>query len=100
MTRTQIKHGYTLQLDNGSIYIVYSVESAKYLCLQHTYYICLKLDDFYQEDLSPAKGVSPIAKVWDRDGKLVYSREETVTVSMEQIAKMLNVPVAQLRIKE
>jgi hypothetical protein len=62
--------------------------------------MCLKLDEVCNEDLSPVKGISPIVKVWDTLGNLVYSREETVTVSLEQIAKMLNIPVSQLRIKD
>jgi hypothetical protein len=62
--------------------------------------MCLKLDEVCNEDLSPVKGISPIVKVWDILGNLVYSREETVTISMEQIAKMLNIPIENLRIKE
>ena len=100
MTSNEIKYGYTIQLDNGSIYTVYNVAEVRYICLQQTHYMCLKLYDLCNTDLSPREGVSPIVKIWDRDKKLVYSREETVTVSMEQIAKMLNVPVERLRIKE
>jgi hypothetical protein len=62
--------------------------------------MCLRLDEVCNEDLSPIKGVSPIIKVWDNFGSLVYEREKTVTISMEQIAKMLNISVERLRIKE
>ena len=100
MTRTQIKPGYIIKLENGSIFSIYMVDVTKYVCRQQAYHMCLRLDEVCNEDLSPVKGVSPIVKIWDRDKKLVYCREETVTVSMKQIAEMLNVPVAQLRIKE
>ena len=100
MTRNEIKPGYTIKLDNGSIHTIYMVENTKYVCRRQAYYMCLKLNVVCNEDLSPIKGISPIAKVWDVDGKLVYSREETITVSMKQIAEMLNIPVEKLRIKE
>ena len=100
MTRTQIKPGYLIKLENGSIYSIYMVDVTKYVCRQQAYHMCLKLDEVCNEDLSPVKGTSPIVKVWDNFGNLVYKREETVTVSMEQIAKMLNIPVERLRIKE
>lgn len=100
MTRTQIKPGFTIKLDNGTTFTIYMVENTKYVCRQQAYHMCLKLDEICNEDLSPIKGVSPIIRVWDNNGKLVYEREKTITLSMEQIAKMLNIPVEQLRIKE
>lgn len=100
MTRTQIKPGYAIQLGNGSTYIIYRVENTNYVCLPQAHHMCLKLAEICNEDLSPVKGISPIVKVFDNFGSLVHRREETVTISMEQIAKMLNIPVSQLRIKD
>lgn len=100
MIRNEIKPGYVIKLDNGSTFTIYMVENTKYVCRQETHHMCLKLEEVCNEDLSPIKGVSPIVKVWDNYGRLMYFREETVTVSMEQIAKMLNIPVERLRIKE
>lgn len=100
MTRTQIKPGFTIKLDNGSTFIIYMVENTKYVCRQETHHMCLKLEEVCNEDLSPVKGVSPIVKVWDNCGRLMYFREETITISMEQIAKMLNIPIEKLRIKD
>lgn len=100
MTRTQIKPGYAIQLNNKNIYTIYMVGDIKYICLQQAHYMCIKLDEVCNENLFPVRGTSPIVKVWDNYGNLVYKREETVTISMEQIAKMLNIPVSQLRIKE
>lgn len=100
MTRSDIKPGYVIKLNNESTYTIYMVDDIKYICLPQTHHMCLKLSDICNEDLSPMKGISPIIKVWDRNDKLVYNREETFTVSMEQIAKMLNIHVSQLRIKD
>lgn len=100
MTRAQIKPGYAIQLGNGSTYIIYRVENTNYVCLPQAHHMCLKLEEVCNEDLSPIKGVSPIVKVFDNFGSLVHKREGTVTISMEQIAKMLNIPVSQLRIKD
>jgi dihydroorotase len=100
MTRNEIKPGYAIQLGNGSTYVIYRVENTNYVCLPQAHHMCLTLSDVCKEDLSPVKYISPIVKVWDNFGSLVYEREKTVTISMEQIAKMLNVPVSQLRIKE
>lgn len=100
MTRNEIKPGYAIQLGNGSTYIIYRVENTNYVCLPQAHHMCLKLSEVCNEDLSPVKYISSIVKVWDTLGNLVYCREETVTVSMEQIAKMLNIPVERLRIKE
>lgn len=100
MTRSGIKPGYIIKLNNGSIYTIYMVENIKYVCLPQAHHMCLRLAEICNEDLSPVKGISPIVKIFDNFGGLVHKREETITVSMEQIAKMLNVPVSQLRIKE
>ena len=83
MTRNQIKPGYVIQLCNGSKYTIYMVHDIKYVCLPQAHHMCLTLSDVCNEDLSPVKGISPIVKVWDTLGNLVYSREETITVSME-----------------
>ena len=99
MRRNGIKPGYVIKLDNGSTYTIYMVENAKYVCRPQTHHMCLKLEEVCNEDLSPVKGVSPIVKVCDNYGRLMYFREETVTVSKEQIAAMFNVPIERLRIK-
>lgn len=100
MKRSDIKPGYTIKLNNRNTFTVYMVENTKYICVSRTHYICKKLSDAFNEDLSPAEGISPIIKVWDNNGKLVYDRKEIVTISVEQIARMLNIPVSQLRIKD
>ena len=100
MTRNEIKSGYTIQLNNGSIYTIYNVGDVRYICPQQTHHMCLRLNEICNDDLSPMKGISPIVKVWNDVEKLVYVREKIVTISMEQIAKMLDIPVEQLRIKE
>lgn len=100
MTRNEIKPGYAIQLGNGSTYIIYRVENTNYVCLPQAHHMCLKLSEICNEDLSPMKGFSPIVKVFNNFGSLVHKREETITISMEQIAKILNVPVEKLRIKE
>lgn len=100
MTRSDIKPGYAIQLGNGSTYTIYIVDNIKYICRPQVYHISLRLNEICNEDLSPVEGASPIAKVWDNFGSLVHKREGTVTISMEQIAKMLNIPVSQLRIKD
>lgn len=100
MTRSDIRPGYTIKLKNRNIFIVYMVGNTKYICLPRTHYISTKLSNVFNEDLSPVRGNSPIIRVWDNNGKLVYEREKTITLSMEQIAKMLNIPVEELRIKD
>lgn len=97
MTRSDIKPGYTIKLNNGSIYTVYIVDSIKYICRPQVYHISLRLNEVCNENLSPLPGISPIVKIWDNGGKLVYFLEKTVT--KEEIAAMLNVPVERLRIK-
>lgn len=99
MTRNQIKSGYTIQLNNGNTYIIYMVKDVKFICVPRAHNMCLKLENVCNEDLSPLEGISPIVKIWDDLGNLVYKREETVTISIGQIAEMLNIPVEKLRIK-
>lgn len=99
MTRSEIRPGFIIKLFNGSTYTIYMVGDVRYICTLKAHHMCLRLNEICNEDLSPVKNFSPIVKVWDILGHLVYSRGETVTISMEQIAEMLNVPVSQLRIK-
>lgn len=100
MTRHEIRPGFTIKLINGSTFTIYMVGDVRYICTPKTHHMHLRLSDICNEDLSPVKGFSPIVKIWDILGNSAYSREETITISMKQIAEMLNVPIETLRIKE
>lgn len=100
MTRSEIRPGFTIKLFNGSTFTIYMVGDVKYICTPKAHHMHLRLSDICNEDLSPIKGISPICNIWDNYGKLVYDRKEIVTISMKQVAEMLNIPVSQLRIKD